>query len=113
MFLVILGLLKFDKISPTLPLGECGDGIPTLPLGLDQGRALAPALEACARYERPSIHPPENVQEDKRKTFLNHLNFPTCPPKLCQNEAQGHSFLGAKDEPCSCNSAVLLGYQDV
>ena len=31
-FLVILGLLKFVKKSPTLSLGECRDGVPTLPL---------------------------------------------------------------------------------
>ena len=29
-FLVIVGLLKFLKNSPTLPLGECGDGVPIL-----------------------------------------------------------------------------------
>ena len=47
-----------------------------------------------------------NVHEDKRKTFLNDLNFPRIWPKLCQNEAQDHSSLGAKDEPCSCNSVL-------
>ena len=32
-FLVILGLLKFVKNSPTLSLGECRDGLPTLRFG--------------------------------------------------------------------------------
>ena len=54
----------------------------------------------------PSNHLPENVQEDRRKTFLNHFNALTCPPKLCQHEAQDHSFHGAKDEPCSYKSVL-------
>ena len=48
----------------------------------------------------------ESVQEEKRKTFLNDLNLPTCPPKLCQNEAQDHSFQGAKDEPGSYKNVL-------
>ena len=47
-----------------------------------------------------------NVHEDKRKTFFNDLNFPRIWPKLCQNEAQDHSSLGAKDEPCSYKSVL-------
>ena len=48
-FLVILGLLKFVKMSPTLPLGECGDGIPTLPLGACSGGSEDPRLPRSPR----------------------------------------------------------------
>ena len=58
------------------------------------------------RGSRPPPTPRNNVNLLKRKAFLNDLNFPTCLAKLCQNEAQDHSFQGAKDEHCSYKSVL-------
>ena len=60
----------------------------------------------CPKGQCSGPTPPENVFLLKRKTILNNLNFPRIWSKLCQNEAQDHSSLGAKDEPCSYDSVL-------